>query len=381
MSTNDNYGQVLQAYALQKHLKGQGHDVRHIVYKQGRGGVKEQIQMLFAHPIKRVCELLNKLCPDRNSEKIKEFAEKNPRHFAEFKEDHISIYEDAYVGAKAIKANPPIADVYITGSDQVWGGEDLWENLEPYYLSFADKNTVKIAYAASFGSSSLSKKKERKLKELLKDFAGISVREQSGVDLCKAIGFPNTIKLIDPTMLLSKEQYMKLLEGQHLDTWDSQRKVLCYFLNFQTGEEIYWNKIKELCENGDTSVRFVLSSGIIKAYDRLGYDNYYSPDIYNWISSMQMADYVITNSFHGLVFCILFHKRFAAVMLRGKTSKMNTRVYSLLEDFGLKARVLTDNNFQQIMSEDIDWNAVDEKLKNSREEASSFLSRLIELVF
>lgn len=373
--TQDNYGQVLQAYALQHYLIARGHNVYHIPYQVKGKNFKEQIKVFTQTPFQRINHLLNRFIFNRKEKQLgRKFTSQHPRQFNEFRNNELNIYPQTYIGKKELDLYPPEADTYITGSDQVWNVEII-KDTQPYFLNFGNSQTQRIAYAVSFGGKAKNNRYLKQLKPLLEKFKGISVREKSGIDICKQAGYQGAIQVLDPTLLLPSTEYLKLIKGHPIEVWKESKKLFGYFLNFKTPSDIHWNTILDCCKKQNINPRITISSGARPAYDRLNYTNYYTPDIYNWINSINEADYIITNSFHGLAFAILFKKKFLFISLQGRIAKMNDRITDILMQTNLLNRIYDPNKemFNQL-NQEINWEKSEQILDICRKEASVFFT-------
>lgn len=260
-------------------------------------------------------------------------------------------------------------DAIIVGSDQVWRAA-YHPNIEEYYLSFIGELDIKrISYAASFGLDNLKEYSMHKLKlctRLLKKFDYVSVREDSGVLLCKEYFGVNAELVIDPTLLLDDKDYEDIFNNSNLKI--DKNILLAYFLDV-TDEKI---KIAERLAQYKGLKLFIINS---KAFDdkseikeriRMGVDK--------WLFNFKNSSFIITDSFHGCVFSIIFKKQFIAL---GNDNRGLTRFLSLLNRFSLNDRLINlDIRFESILNvvdKNIDYNTVYDKLSKEREKSYNFL--------
>ena len=202
-----NYGQLLQAFALQQILMQQGHFPYIIRY-----GFHQQLP--FALDLSSPVPSLDKLLKDEAS--VAEPGTMDNRHFDEFRREHLNFSGGAYNSLAELQAFPPIADCYITGSDQVWAQLLSIENNRTFFLDFGPEWVRRVAYAPSFSMESYPEELREQLKKNLKRFQGISVREKTGVEICKWTGF-DAQWVVDPTMLLDGEYYRRLGSEAHIE--------------------------------------------------------------------------------------------------------------------------------------------------------------------
>lgn len=248
-------------------------------------------------------------------------------------------------------------EAYIVGSDQVWRPAF---NLEPrlynMFLDFAGSKPLKIAYAASFGTSDweFTAEQTRRCRALASEFNAISVRESTGVELCKKYLGVNAEHVLDPTFLLQKEDYLMLC----MDIPRQSGHVFAYSL-------VQRQKVAEVAKR----VAAVWHEPVIhkEAGSRVKAED----SIEAWLAEFRDATSVVTDSFHGMVFSILFHKPFLIVM---NPSGGNDRYLSLLNDLGLSDRILSNGALPEKVLP-IDWNVVDARLEEQRSASIDFLKR------
>lgn len=230
--SDDNYGQVLQCWALQQQLKRMGHDPFLIRYSPLKQIVlhkwRKFWKIILIYPIFRK---LKRLQEARNASAI---AQKNvQRKFNEFRKRQIVVSDRAYHGLTDIQENPPTADCYICGSDQVWSM--LLDNREnqAFYLNFGKKDIKRIAYAASFGRDAYPMELNDQLHDILVKFDAISVREKTGIDICKKVDM-QAIDVLDPTLLLSIKEYVQIIEKPSID----EKYFYTYSLNVASESKV-----------------------------------------------------------------------------------------------------------------------------------------------
>ena len=296
-----NYGGILQAFALQKVLRGFGHDVitidRHNRNKYPSftihllGFIKRLLFRLFLHknvsikwdPFESENEYRNRIRPNWS----RLFVERNI-HLTHF------IYQDQL---KAID-NEYKFNAYVVGSDQVW----LSKYCPNSFLDFVTRaNVKKIIYAASCGKYSMFDDNHliKKCEKLARDFVGISVREDYLEKLCKERLHINTEWVLDPTMLLEPKDYLNATEN----TVGTDSIVFSYILD-ETPSKRY------LVDMISKELRIPYVDGNVSSEN---VDETNHPSVDDWIHNIKRAKYVITDSFHGTAFSILFNKPFIAI--------------------------------------------------------------------
>lgn len=240
--------------------------------------------------------------------------------------EHVNVSEMVYT-RKSILLSPPDADVLITGSDQVWNKLD-----GTYFLDFCkDSQTRKVAYAASFGGRSYHGIDARIVRKWLSSFHAVSLRERNGVEQCNRLEIHSAQLVPDPTLLLTKDDYNKLCN----DTVN-EKYVLIYLLGSKMDFDV--SAVYSFAYSKGLKVVYVASQGMTDSYDKV------YPSISEWLTLISNAEYIVTNSFHGTVFSLIFERQFLTIPLTGGASKMNCRLETLLEDFNLSDRLTNDLN-------------------------------------
>lgn len=344
----NNYGALLQYYALQKYLSERGHDVYWIRF-EGKTNIKrffkDIIRLSLHNNLK--CFISSIRC--HNS-------------FMEFTKRNLNLSQEKYRTFEDIDQNPPLADIYITGSDQVWGGTSK-EN----YLCFVKDNAKKVAYAASFGKASISDEQLEVVQPWIKDFKAVSVREDTGVEICKQIGV-NAIHLLDPTLLLDAIEYPTSKEKIN------NNYIFGYFLNVNTLDSIRWDHINSFSIKQGLELKISAVQGSEYIFPEK-YVVYLSPQ--EWLTNYRDAKYVVTNTFHGTVFCIIFHKKFVVIPQTGLSSLQNTRLLSLLHMLKLEDRVWKEGvDLSELISHEINWSRTDDIIKELRSKTDFFFQQL-----
>ncbi len=360
-NTQTNYGGVLQNYALQKYLSIQGHSPFLVRYKH------RSVILLFKSFIKKI---LGK--KDYVQNKVVEYEQ---RCFDDFRKDHTSFTKQEFNSVKQLNHNFPEADVFIAGSDQVWNYNTFDGSGDPYFLDFGhNRKFARIAYAVSFGSIKVRPKFLKYISPRLKKFDAISCREYEGVDICKMAGIDlDDLKTVcDPTILLTKDNYNQVVDN-HYDV--SGNYIMTYFLGWKT--DIPKNEIISFAKKYDFQLRYVPSQGM--DYTFFGVTPDY-PTIPQWISLVRGAKHLVTNSFHGTVFAIIYHIPFIVIPVGRSKERMNSRITTLLKKIGCEERIYKDGNLEENLKKNINWNKVDACLQSWRDESSRWLSNAINKV-
>lgn len=350
---SDNYGGIIQAVALYGYLEEQGFDVV-LIRKE-----------IYRPLLKRALISLLELIPLQNFKSIRSRANKKKLHRA-FIEKHIknttrSVCTTADLKSMALEEN---FDAIIVGSDQVWRMDCINDGYyATYFLDFLDSpDTKKIAYAASFGKDHWqAPEKAIEAAELLSKFHAISTREINGIDICReTFGREDCKHVLDPTLLVDKEFYSKF---QTLtETISDKKTLLTYILDkseFKTA----------LCESAMISLGDGYRISHLLNQDQPN-KTYSIPE---WIKAFRDASYVITDSFHGMVFSIIFNKEFTVIINKERGA---SRFHSLLKLLGLESRIIesqTNADLVKPPTETIDYARVNKTLQNMRISSRDFL--------
>lgn len=347
-----NYGGILQAYALQTVLERMGHEVH--VIEEKRRPLSIPIQnMPFCYGKRIVKNIIGRKFPifyEQKYNREQPIIRQNTDKFIK-KYIHIAEYDD-FSDIKELEY-----DAIVVGSDQVWRPKYFGLNqIENAYLKFAEGwNIKRIAYAASFGTDEweYNSKQTSECGRLLRMFDAVSVREDSGVDLCKRYFGVEAQHVLDPTMLLNREDYIKLFEAA--DTPKSKGNLLCYILDETEEKKALIKRIAD--EKGLIPFNVKSQSDDINSpvSERI------QPSLEQWLRGFYDAEFVVTDSFHACVFSILFNKPF---IVYGNVDRGLSRFKSLLTMFGLEDRIIT-NVIDEVNSSEIDWNRVD-RILNGR---------------
>lgn len=379
--SSDNYGQILQCYALQKYLRGKGHDVFLIKYSPDTSnGLTVKAFLKFLNPTFVIRKIFTYKKNKRfyyNEQILRsENALKNQiRKFEEFRDQYIVSTKKNYKSIVELKENPPKADVYICGSDQVWRDPIEDSNVAGWYLQFGGKNIIRASYAASMGRN-LKNDEKRTFSKYLSQFDYISLREEKTRELCVSLGYKNAITVVDPTLLLNKENYLQLCSDMHSF---SNPYLFCYVLNVETEQDFAGNGIKEIAKDLGLQMRMVVSSGYVQARDLVKGITNEMATIPEWIKLIYDSEITVTTSFHGVAFCIILRKDFYYIPLKNKYSEGNDRVINLLQKLNLSDRILAETSMlSDYKKRRIKWGKVSEKLELIKKESIDFIDKLLD---
>lgn len=370
--SQDNYGQLLQCWALQQQLKQMGHEPFLIKFssqeKTSNSWNTKLCKAILIYPL--IKKVLREIKKKQREQKAKLITSINKqRQFDEFKKEYINSENKIYHSLSEIQNNPPIADCYICGSDQVWSMSLNNNENRAYFLDFGKSDLKRIAYAASFGCNIYPKKFTPLLHDLLMKFDAISIREDSGVEICKKIGI-QACKALDPTLLLSSTDYLFLMDKNKV----SQPYFYTYSINIASEKELYWKDlIAYASKNGLISIS-TTSSGYFPGQEICSDTHYVYATIPQWLRYINNAEFVATTSFHGVVFCLILNKNFIYFPLKGSYAKGNNRVLSLLKATNIIEKVCwKKEDINKCIEYPINWKEVNELIKTMKQESQLFL--------
>lgn len=351
-----NYGSVLQTYATQEVLKSLGYEAEIVDYWQPRYLDQNILDgnLLFAPQ-------WNKNVVTRSVYKMIKYPShpKMCRVFNDFLKKYINLTPIRYTTLRQLQEKPPKADFYMTGSDQVWNttGNDNINRM--YYLDYAPAGKKRIAYAASFGRSSLGEWEKAETRELLQKYDSIAMRESSGVEIVRECG-KKAVNLIDPTLMLNGVRWSELIEKDRFKDIDY---IFVYMLKGTAQSDEYISRVAE--KHGLKVIR--LGHGY---HEMLKKGNtVVLPPVYEFLSLIKNARCVITNSFHATAFSINFNTPFISIM----RERANSRINDLLHLLNLEDRRLTDFNDLDLMDKTIDFEQVNRLLDEQKDIALKYL--------
>ena len=362
-----NYGGLLQNYALQKVLSALGHEV----YTINRDNTPSIYSAKWTLRLKfHIKQTIKKIIGRTNTPSYKAFIK--------IRQNCINFVENNITTTNRFKRQEELLQLidkhsfegYIVGSDQVWR-PCYSPNIYNDFLDFCQekKNIRRIAYAASFGVNDWEFNEEQTTKccHLAKQFDAISVREDSGIDLCQEHLGVDAMHVLDPTLLLEKEEYIKLVEQN--SEQESDGNLFCYILDTNSEIQSAISDIEKSLSLRSFQVKAKSSSYQLKMGDRI--DDHVIPAPTKWLRAFMDAKLVFTDSFHGCVFSIIFNKPFWVI---GNKERGNARFDSLLKQFNLESRRISIDNIKDIdFATPIDWKKVNIIKKEWQEKSFKFI--------
>ncbi len=354
----DNHGADLQAYALMKYLKSLGNDVEIIDY---RPEYFKHFRPFVCSTPKYSANLILKfayICakfPDRVKAYIKYKKSTRKASFEDFRLKYYTTTE-IYKSFEELKKNPPEADLYIAGSDQIWNTMMNNGRDPAFYLQFAKENAVTAAYAASFSVSELPQELKPQIKQRIERLDYVSVREKSAIGILENLGIHNAKSVLDPVFLLNKEQWHKIEADVDFD----ESYILVY--DFEGTEEVK-NFATEYAKKHNVKIYSLYNN----AYCDKSFE-VYGPDMF--LSLIKNADFVLSNSFHATAFSLIYEKEFCVIK---RLEGINSRMIDLLDSVGISGRIVSE--YRELAK--TDYSAVKELLATQINASKSFLSLVL----
>ena len=357
-----NYGQQLQAFALIRYLEKKGYTVTLIRYLGERKNFLIKIGTFFnKHILKKSINLIKSDCGD----------------FKAFQRQFLNYSAEEYYSYHELKKIRSEYDLYVTGSDQVWGPHLIapgflgFPVIDAYCLAFRDKGKKGISYAASFGFSRPKREHARRFIKKINQLDAVSVREIEGVQYLEANGISKAVLVPDPTLLFDGVFYNNLLSSQIEDFCKYEKECFLYFVPNNSCIDI-----KIVIDSLRQSFSFD-KMAICTSDDNISHPSIIKPNVFEWLACIREARIVVTNSYHCIIFCLQFSKDFYYIPLSPKYGERDARISSLLKYVGIPDReILSINdllNIKRKQLEKIDWNNVKTRLDKFRTRGENFL--------
>ena len=354
-----NFGACLQAYALQEAIAQQGIDCEYINYVNPTR--REQYDMfaqikseMKKHNYVRVAKLICGI----------PFMACRKQGFEKFYNNNLRKTTTTYRSSAEAKALNTIYDKFVVGSDQVWNPENNGSDTA-FLLDFVEDNSKRISYSSSFGLSEIPENLIDSYAENIRKFNRLAVREIAGINIIKKLCNRNSHLVLDPVFLLEREKWEKM--AKHPKT---KKEYIFFYTNqgtqierfFATG---YPRKESHILSSHVSPMDFLSRSRKVK----------FSMSPESFLGEIMDAKLVVTASFHCLAFAIIFRKPFIAI-LTGDKGK-DERILNLLRITGLEDRVLDRKTTQSIIEKAIDYELIENKLKDYRTNSLDYLVRAI----
>lgn len=365
LHTVDNYGSVMQTYATQKILKKCGYDVEFVDYWRRDNLPQSRAErMLEGSTLQKLKPLwgINNFTRKATVSILKSVLEKQRSPMWRFLEEKVQLTKVRYCSYEELEANPPVADVYITGSDQVWNS--IWNQGidRSYFLDFAPAGKPRIAFSASIGREQLDAEEIPETKRLLEKYSAISVREESAVELLASMDIKSTL-VLDPTLMLEANEWRKLAARHRTEN----PYLLIYQLNPNPQMDQYAEQLAQKKEWD------VIRIGFGRSDRRKDGKCVMLPSVEEFLGLFCDAACVLTDSFHATAFSLNLGTDFIGVL----PGRFGTRIESITKLTGTENRILTSYDDLTVVDRSIDEKNVQNILTVERKKGFDFLKKTI----
>lgn len=374
--SNRNYGSMLQSLATQKSIEQLGHQCEMIRYKKKLSAlqlVRQFPRLLNGGNIKKIQKRQEARNAAKDHPDIEAQRALRRKYFDKYRDEVFTSLSEEFVGFEALRAGSSRYDAVVVGSDQMWLPSGLPTNF--YNLQFAAAGVRRISYATSFGVSVIPWYQRSRTADFLQKIDFLSVREDSGSKICRDVAGVEAKVVVDPTLLLTREEwgktvpFQKIIDGSY---------IFCYFLGANSLCRKEARRISK--ETGLPIVTLRHLDEIIVSDEEFGDYAPYNVDPAGFVNLIRGAKYVLTDSFHGTVFSILYKRQFATFYrfsLADRQSR-NSRIDSLFSHLGLEGNLVTGEvSALSALNKFIDFKDVDERLTLWREESWNFLRKAL----
>lgn len=353
-----NYGSALQTFATQMFFENKGFETEFVDYWRKDQTTEARIERIKKSKKTSLKQWIKK--PLRDYLEIKSIKASEPV-FRGFIKDKINLTSHTYSSFEDLQADCPVADVYATGSDQMWNSGWNQGIEKSFFLEYVPEGKKKIAYATSIGKTSFDDNEAKEIIPLIKKYDFITLREQSAVDLLGKYDIDSTL-VLDPTLMLNKETWSKYLP----ENKQPKKYLLVYQLHMEHDNANFDEAVKSIAKEKNLEiVRITYSYSDLKIGRKI-----VLPGIFEFLSLIKNADFIVTDSFHGTAFSINFNKEMAILYPK----KFSTRMDNILSLTGLSNRRYTKTDSIEKWNQTIDWAPVNKVLDDKR----SSINRVID---
>lgn len=354
----NNHGANLQAYALMHYLENLGHKVEIIDYYPEQfwpfrpfaiDSSKFKKNIIF-----KLLYLILKL-PSRTFQYLKYLKSSRRKNFNSFRSKYYKTTK-TYKTYKELKLNPPIADVYFAGSDQIWNTMMKNGKDPAYYLSFAPKGSVRATYAASFSVPEIPDELKGEIKNRISKIDYVSVREQSAIEILDDLDIVDANVVLDPVFLLKKNEWDNIKSNmEFVDDY-----ILVY--DFDNSAEVREYAIKYSIMHNLKIYSLYNSDYCDKSFEDFG------PDVF--LALIDSAKFIVSNSFHATAFSLIFNKNFCVIK---RQESINSRMTDLLKMVGLDDRIVNSYN----LLDSIEYESVNERIEEIANDSYEYINKVL----
>lgn len=362
-----NYGSVLQVYALCEAINHLGYQAE-VVWEKGNlsknwdirpNKIAQTLYKLLLNP-----SLIMSTYKTAKSVKGATISTEKVLKFDVFVQEHFIRRFFSQNELKKI-AKTDEYKKFVCGSDQIWSSTTLY--VDPLmYLRFSPAEK-RVAYAPSLGRNYIPDYNKRIMRKYISDIPYVSVREEVGQELIKELTGREVPVVLDPTLLLMKDDWEKLKKTEKRDNY-----VLCYFLN-ETSKAVI-NKIEGICEKSNKKIinigcPFAQGGKVAVLNEDIGPGEF--------LGLVENAEMVITDSYHGMLFSIIYQKPFWSIARNYGEFDQSSRQKTVLSMLNLENRYIDRNNLENISAEGIDYEEANKVLRQKRESSIDYLEKAL----
>lgn len=358
-----NYGNRLQNVALTMFLKDLGYDVETIKVTRNKNRMKSISKKIFRNPLKNIDILVNsyipKLINEKNNKKYQDIENLRLQTFREFTNEFIV---EKTIDYKDVNDQFSKIDFFISGSDQVWNPHEGTDRLEINFLQFVPYEK-RGSYAGSFGVKNIPENQVEFYRNMINSMKYLSTREDEGAQIIKKITNKESLTHIDPTLLIDVKKWKKISKPA-----ENRPRNKPYILTYFLGTE------EDIKEGLDLAIKTAEENNwtIINLGDRNDQETY-ATNPAHFLDYIENCSIFFTNSFHGVVFSILYKKPFIAF----KRGNMNSRINTILQKFKLEDRKNSNIDFGKDIY-NIDFSHCEEIIETEREKSKLYIKNMIE---
>lgn len=359
-----NYGSVLQAFATQKVFEETGCEVEVIDYFPERYSTPGLLKRLKykSNKFQRHKMLLSAAqCIQAISYIKRKYV------FKRYVNKYLNISQTHYHNKSDFLKHPPQADIFCTGSDQIWSSF-YNEGVDPLlYLSFVSNDHTRFSFSSSFGKESIDEKELEQIQPLLAAYRFLSVRENQAQNLLNKMGFSHVYHTLDPTLLFDNRWWSHYTS----DTYRNKKYIVTYNLHHDKRVDRYTQNIRKKTGLPVFNISYNLHDIFRKG------TLIWCPPVEDYLSLIKYAAFIVADSFHATAFSIIFNKKFAAIPPKTAPG----RVKNILDVTGLPERLVSDVNDTHLFSSEIMYDKVNKRIQNEIKKTREYINMVLENIY